>query len=264
MIAIAVGLVLMLIVSGIAVIGFTQINNLKDRLAAEENINRIELLLRSTFEQAVDVRSADIAYGATYNVTGWAGGLRAAFNWNTIAATPSDWNTIAHFYREMGGTQSTGVLGNGDLFPTAIFYRRPSAATSGVLFFQMGHEGAVKQTNLTPDWDEPFVDRVSLLQMDKNINDAYGRVSSVRFRVAVRYHDFTSTERIWCPVADIQAATVGCVNTAKYRDLEKEFTILLRNNLLKAEGTAGMSGSLSEERNMGFLYFFKLISPLGI
>lgn len=263
MIATAIGLVLVLIVTGIAVVGFTQMNSLRDRLAAEENLNRVELLLRSTIGQAVDVRSADVVYGSPFSVSNWDGGLRAAFNWNTMAAAGADWNTVGHFYREGGGTMASGVYGNGDLFPTAIFYRRPSATTSGVLFFHMGAAGAAKVTNLTPSYSEPYVDRISLLQMDKNNNDAYGRVTSVRFRVAVRYHEFGHTDRVWCPVADIQAATGGCVNQARYRDLEKEFTILVRNNLLKAAGVTGMTGNLAEERSMGFLYFFKLISPLG-
>ncbi len=269
MIAVGIGLILILIVAGIAVIGFSQMNSLRDRLAAEENLNRVEILLRSTVGQAVDIRSVDVVYGANFPVSTWAGGLRAPFLWNTIASTPANWNTIGHFYREMGGTMTTGVQGNGDLFPTAIFYRRPTATTSGVLFFHMGMgtpppTPPPKATTLTPSYSEPYVDRISFLQMDKNLNDAYGRVSSLRFRVAVRYHDFSSIARVWCPVADIQAATAGCVTAAKYRDLEKEFTILVRNNLLKPAGTAGMTGTLAEERVMGFLYFFKLISPLGI
>ncbi len=261
MIASAIGTVLILIVSGVAVIGFSQMNSLRDRLAAEENLNRIELVLRSTLGQAVDVRSADITYGSPFDVMGWDGGLRANFNWNTIAAAGSDWNTIGHFYRETGGTASSGANGNGTLLPTALFYRRPSATTSGVLFYHMGGNGVV---NLTPSYAEGFVDRLSLIEMTKNNNDAYGRVVSVRFRVAVRYHDFSSTSRIWCPSADIAAATAGCVSSARYRDLEKEFTILLRDNLLKASGTAGMTGTLSEERTMGFLYFFRLINPVRL
>ena len=48
MIATAVSGVLIVIVCSIAVIAFVQTSNLKDRLAAEENLNKIELYFKST------------------------------------------------------------------------------------------------------------------------------------------------------------------------------------------------------------------------
>lgn len=256
LIASGIGSVLILIVSGIAVIGFTQMNNLKDRIAAEENLNRIELLLRSTIGQAVDVSGTDMTTTSPVNVASWTGALAANFVANQISATPN-WTMVGHFYRETGGSglQSSTDGSQGTLQPTAIFYRRPSATTSGVLFFNMG-----ATSSLTPNYVDPYVDRISYLEMQKNVNSTFNKVTSVRFRVSIRYHDFGIPTRTWCPVADIQGGI--CVTDAKYRDLDREFTILVRNNLLKSSGTSGLTGSTAEERVMGFLYFFKLINPL--
>lgn len=268
MIAATIGGILILIISAIAIIGFTQMNSLKDRLAAEENVTRLELLLRQTIGQAVDITGTNITYASPYAVSTRNGGLRASFNW-TDMTQGSNWNVIGHFLRESGGsglqTSDDGNMGN--LMPTAIFYRRPTATTSGVLFFNLGR--AITATNpnypsMSASYSEPFIDRISLLQMEKNVNVSYNKVTSVRFRVSIRYHEFGSSARVWCPVQNINAATAGCVTTARYRDLQREFTILIRNNLLKSAGAAGLTGSTSEERTMGPLYFFRLISPMGM
>ena len=260
LIATAIGGVLIVIISIIAIIGFTQMSSLRDRLAAEESLDKVELYFRATLGQAVDVSGTNLAIGAfPFAVPGWTGNLRANFQWDQIADTATAWNAIGYFYREVGGSGAQAVESvGGTLRPTAIFYRRPEAAgTAGVLFFDNG-----ETTTLTPDYSDLFVDRITYLAMDKNINTNYNKVASVRIRVAVRYHDFGIPLRTWCPVADIAAAVAGCNNGAKYRDLDREFTVLIRNNLLKAAGTASMTGSLVEERIMDSLYFFRMITAV--
>lgn len=262
LIATAIGGVLIVIISIIAIIGFTQMSSLRDRLAAEESLDKVELYFRSTLGQAVDVAAADLAIGAfPFAVPGWTGNLSGNFQWDQIADTPAAWNAIGYFYREIGGSGAQAVQSvGGTLRPTAIFYRRPeSTGTAGVLFFDNG-----ETTTLTPDYSDLFVDRITYLAMDKNINTTYvpNKVSSVRIRVSVRYHDFGIPLRTWCPTLDITNGVAGCDNGSKFRDLDREFTVLIRNNLLKTAGTASITGSLSEERIMDSLYFFRMITAV--
>ena len=261
LIATGIAGVLVLIVSTISTIGYTQLASMRERITAEENMNRLELLFRQTLGQAVDVSGTDLSIATSpYSVPSWTGGLAANFVWDQIGDTPTAWNVIGHFYRETGGSglQTSTDGQGGTLMPTAIFYRRPeSSGTSGVLFFNMG-----SSADMAPNYADPFIDRISYLEMQKNISATYNKVTSVRVRARVRYHDSAIFERTWCPALDITNNVAGCNNGAKFRDLDLEFTIMIRNNLLKAAGTAGLTGTTNEERAMGFLYFFRLISPV--
>lgn len=260
MIATAVSGVLIVIVCSIAVIAFVQTSNLKDRLAAEENLNKIELYFKSTLGQAIDIDATDMgAIVSPFSVPGWTGSLVGNFVYDQIADS-AQWTTLGYFYREIGGSGNQAdatELAGGTLRPTAIFYRRPETNTSGVLFFNGGDMNL-----LTPNYSDRYVDRISYLEMQKNVNANYNKVTSVRIRVAVRYHDSTVSFRTWCPVADLAAGTAGCNQDAKYRDLDREFTVVIRNNLMKASGVPGLNGGTAEERTMGNLYFFRLVNPI--
>lgn len=259
MVGAMIGIILMAVIAAILTIAQYQYLTTRDRMIAEARALEIENALKSILTQAVEVRhDANAAAGAFGNQPGR---LAADFNWSTLAAPT--WTVVGFFRRELRVGYGTadpvnppGALGPA-LRKTAIFYREPTATTSGVLFIDLGTN--VDATAMAPGYNDLYFDRISSLSMDKVRHQSYDRVTTANFTVSIRYHYAGIRNRIWCPAANM-GVSAGCTANSGWRDLNRSFSILLRNNLLI--GTAGAAQATNAgERVLGNLHFFQPVIP---
>lgn len=282
----AIGSIIMLTVASIFFfLNYTYLSK-KDRLDAEDQAATAEYMLKLLFSQAVDVQGtvtggATFASGGIVNpVVGTVGQVVGNIQGGPNIATfdqivAPQWIKIAAFLRENQASTSAGPT-HGLLARTAIWFRRPEAAaapnnTSGVMFFDIGTRlapnAAPAAAAMQPDYSDPYVGRISYLQVNKSLTPNYNRLASVEFVMRFRYHEKATSAVTFCPQRNIAAPgpiIAACnVAGAMWRDLERRFTILLRNNIVKLAGDTTMLGTSgqNEERILGNLYFFQPIIP---
>lgn len=259
--ALGVSGILLLVVTTLSFYSYFQFQNMKTRLEAEIEANRLEYLFKTYLTQAVNISGAvgaglTEATGANFtindvNATGqWFGPPNgAAVIWDQMGDLAGDWVTLGVFVREVG----TAAAG-GELVPTAIWFRKPSAITSGVVFFDDGSNPG----NMAPSYSDQFVSGITRLEFQRR--DVADALASLRISFTLRYHVKSGASvNGWCPVADINAAVVGCVNANNnFREIEKNFDVVVRNNY---RSDTSVDGSAVEQRTLGRLYFFKVINP---
>ncbi len=262
MTAVGVSGVILLVVTTLSLYTYFQFQSMKSRLEAEISANRLEYLFKSYLTQAVNISGAvglTEATGMNFvindaDATGrWFGPPNgAAVVWDQMADLVGDWVTLGVFVREVGD----GPRG-GELAPTAIWFRKPTAATAGVIFFDSEPSGAAAAA-MSPDYNDQFVSGITRLEFQRQ--DIAGALASVRISYAIRYHVKSGTSvNGWCPQADIAAAVAGCVNVNNnFREVEKNFDVVVRNNY---RSDADATGSAVEQRTLGRLYFFRVINP---
>ncbi len=247
----------MAVIATVLSIAQIQYISTRDRIIAETRASEIEIALKSVLSQAVEV-SNDTAAGAG-NLAALPGRLAANFAYNTIAASPV-WTTIGVFAREVrAGVGNADPVSATAIMQTAVFYRRPAAATSGVLFIDLGNAAGAA---MVAGYNDLYFDRISSISMTKSRHPTYDRVTSVNFTYTIRYHVGGAQNKNWCPAADMGIAA-GCIANSGWRDLTRSFSVLLRNNLL---GTSAQSGNAAsavsrQDRVMGNLHFFQPLIP---
>lgn len=228
----------------------------REKMEAEELAARAEVLFRMAFSQAVRVQNTVTSIASGSTLTG-VGQIADSFLYDQIADTAAAWTPIAVFLRE-AQPALTGTL-YGQPAPTAIWYRRPETTTSGVLFFAMPNTAGA----MSPSYQIPYTERISYLELTKRRHNVLDVVTSVDIAFRVRYHTASNGRTNWCPQADISAAVAGCTTAANWADIERRFSIPLRNNLVRSstDTTYSSTGVTGEERVLGNLYFFQNVIP---
>jgi len=273
MAALAIGSVAMAIVGTLLSNMIEQFQTTNDRLDAEAMANRAQTLLQNVFSQAVDVQDTNagtipavINGGAPTPQPGQilSFGVNDNFSFKQISDTPAAWTTLAVFQREGNGGDP------GKLTKVGVFYRRPEATnpnTMGMIFVVQSNDAGNPMTPSTAPgltYSSEYIDRVTLLEMTKHRHPNFDKVVSLDVHVQVRYQMGASVGLSWCPEADITAATGSCKNTVGRKNIDRYFTILLRNNLVHPVTTNMASTAVSsEERVLGDLYFFQASIPPG-
>lgn len=231
----------------------------REKMTAEENAARAEVLFKMVFSQAVRIRNTftpgEIASGTTIPSIGV---IADGILFDQIADTPAAWTPLAVFLREASPTLQAPVYGNPAR--TAIWYRRPeSTGTAGVLFFDMGNVAGA----MSPSYADQYIDRVSYLSITKKQHPVLDVVTDVDVVIRIRYHTAANGRTNWCPQLDITASVAGCTTAANWNDVERRFSITLRNNLIRSATDASKASSAvtGEERVLGNLFFFQPVLP---
>lgn len=239
--------------------------SVRDRLITENLGFQAETVFRNTFGQALDIEFNNSNIPNNLSLTSRSGRVYSnlgstGFLFDEMGDS-ANWQNIALFYREnaTGLRSGTGAV-RGNPLPTFVFYRRPSLTTSGVIFFDLS-AGPNSGVFMNPDYGDVFIDRVSTFGITKVRHATYNKVTNIEVLIRLRYHMFTGRGRNWCPQTDIQNGVGGCTMVSNWRDLEKRFTVTLKNGLVKAAGV-GSSVVTSDERTLGNLYFFRLVNPM--
>jgi prepilin-type N-terminal cleavage/methylation domain-containing protein len=254
--------------------------SIRDRLSAEAEAYKAEAVFRSVFGSALDIAFNDT--GSTVNGIPQDLGTHTGqiYANQTKAGTPSrrffefdqiadsqTWTRIATFFRE----GSTGIVGQvsvagasrkavGRALPTMVFYHAPSLTKSGAIFFDLSSPNS--STSLVyPDFGDVFIDRVSTFGITKVKHQSFDKVTAIEVHLRLRYHTFAGKSESWCPQLDIGNNTGGCRNGSLSRDIERNFTVTLSNNLIKPQGSYSGMLTTSELRTFGDIYFFKMTSP---
>ncbi len=261
--------ILILIASVLSSWAISRYYSVRDRLLAESVSYKAETLFRNVYGQAIDVEFDNGIVPATLgglsgriHHTSLTGPTSAEFSFEQLSAA-SDWTRVSLFYRE----QATGLTGGatptavGDVRRTAVFYREPTATTSGVIFFNLSSP-ATSSADMQPTYDEAFVERVSAFGITKQRHPFQNKTTSIEVLIRIRYFMYPNGGQNWCPQPDIAAGAGSCALQTAWRDLERRFNVLLANNLIKAEGSFTHSTVLGEERTLGNLYFFRLSLPM--
>lgn len=232
----------------------------REKMAAEETAARAEVLFKLVFSQAVRLR-AGVTGGALDSggaIASGIGEVRDGIVYDQIADTGSAYTGIAVFLREASPALQ-GVT-YGVPTRTAIWYRRPETTSSGVIFFDMGNVAG----NLSPTYADQFIDRVSYLSITKRTHPVLTDVlTNLDVVLRIRYHAASNGRFNWCPQLDIANAVVGCTVAANWADVERRFSIVLRNNMLRSASSTDLSSTAvtTEERILGNLYFFQPVLP---
>lgn len=258
--AVGVSGLVLLIIATLSMYVYVQFENTKAQLQAEASANRLEYLFKLYLTQAINISGVTgltEVTGANFSVndataTGrWFGVPNgAAVVWDQMGDLVGNWATLGVFVRETGmGTDS-------DLQPTAIWYRKPTAATSGVIFFDTG----ATPGNMVPDYGDPFVSGITRFEFQRQDIGVPAQLSSLRINFRLRYQRKRGNAGVnWCPTVDITNGVAGCATPgASYREIEKNFDVVLRNNFRSAVGVNGTPG---EVRTLGRLYFFQITNP---
>lgn len=229
----------------VTVVLLIQLNKKKlqidDRMDSESGLLRAEWILRTYLSQAVNM------YGTgNTSLDGYGGptGRIRLFNGISSTLTPAI-NTVAVFNREAGNRG----MGGSAIRSTGIFFHKPTATSSGVVFVDAGANPAA----ISPDYSDLFIENVVEFETRNftyHQNDPSRPLLSAEIRIVVRYFTTENTSKSWCPKADI-AANV-CTQPTNYKDDERIFRVFFRNNDLN---TTARGGNLREFAQ-GFLYFF--------
>lgn len=242
----------------------TKYFEVKERLEANLEAAKAESLLRQYFSQAVDLVNDVDYFGGSENISftnPLHGEIRNGIDYDQISDMSTDWSTLAVFLRETStGLNLAGGKGYTALKRTAMWYRRPSLTTAGVLFIGPGTSGVT----LKPSYSDPHIDHLSRIYIKKNLVGTTDHLASLDITIDIRYHPFSGQDLNWCPQKDIASGAHGCsAYKTSFKDVEHSFRILLQNNLVKEMGVTSDSPIISEQRVMGSLYFFRAIFPLG-
>lgn len=266
---VAITSVLMLVVASLLFyMNFSYLTK-KDRMEAEEAAAKAEFLLKLAFSQAVDIQFAGPALpgaGVPANLAGASGQVARGVIDRIPAA---QWLKIAAFQREVQGNTA---LTHGLIARTAIWFRRPEVTSGGVLFLDMGLpriaiNAEPAPINMQPNYSDDYIPRISHLEIAAQSTNNYAKLASLEFRMRFRYHSKASSATTWCPRANLPggAAPIGACNVAgaQWQDLDRRFTVLLRNNLVRTRLNASRvgTGAGAEERVLGNLYFFQPYLP---
>lgn len=287
MVGLGIMSIISLIMFGLFVLATNQFYALSAKSETDELGARLEYTLRSVFSQAMDVRFGAEPTGAPVDTTPpnayplitdrgqiAATGLVAGDNnaarltFDSLASAPLNWYVLAVFLRETGLAAVPGPE-RGMARKTAVFYRPPSGAarTSGVIFVDHGPvPGAAG--GLSPSYADDFFDRVVLFEMTKHKHALRNVVTSVDFRVHFRYYLRVGSGNTfaWCPAVNVNAGPAVCTTIMPWTDVEKQFSVTLRNNLLRSSTDTNIASAPGqfEERVMGATYFFFPTIPTDV
>lgn len=259
----ASGLVILVVVT-IAMYVYIQHEQTKSRLEAETSANRLEYLFKLYLSQAVNITgtigldeaSANFNLADANGAGRWFGPPNTttppspSIVWDQMSDLAGNWATLGVFIREMGmGTDS-------DLRSAAIWYRKPTPNTSGVVFFDVGND---TNTPMVPDYGDNYVSGITRLEFQRRDVGAPAQLSALRINFTLRYQKRTDAGVNWCPQADIDNAVAGCVTPGVlYNEISRNFEVVLRNNFRSING---VNGTLGEVRTLGRLYFFQILNP---
>mgnify|MGYP001423346280 FL=1 len=258
MVAVAILAVFNLIVATLFSFLSMEFNSTRDRFAAEEMAARAESVMTLLFSQAINVEflngnpTGDLAANRG-RIRDAGGGAPLVYDQIGDIAAPG-WATLAIFQREMSPANF------GTPIKTAVFFRRPEPTTSGMIFIDPGSNTAA---DMRPNYSDEFLDRIVFFRMEKRRHATLNVTTRLDFTIRFRYHLASTRTTTWCPQLDRDNLVAGCTNVATYRDIERNFSVLLRNNLVRPAGAASMAstGSAFEERVLGNLFFFRAVIP---
>jgi prepilin-type N-terminal cleavage/methylation domain-containing protein len=253
--------VLVLILTTLTVFVSSRYQEVKNRLNAEYMASRAEVILRQYFSAAINMGTA---VGATVAnpLAADEGQILNGIDWDQVGDT-ANWTHFASFWRETS-TQRGAQLYGGFPMRTFMWYREPSRDTSGVIFIDGGAGGVgAAAPQFGGGQGDEFIDRVSGLRITKIAHTTFAKVAALDVMIRIRYHPNNQQSPNWCPQADINAGAGGCnaVPLGNFKDIERNFRIVLQNNLLRQRGTGTGRAVDSEERMLGNVYFFRMVVP---
>ncbi|MCB0356936.1 MAG: hypothetical protein KDD40_08010 [Bdellovibrionales bacterium] len=173
-----------------------------------------------------------------------------SFNIADIAANQGKYYFVAKFEREMNSGS-----GLSQFYSTAIYYKTPDSTSddggyeqSGAIVIMPGDDGV--NVNMAPNKSGYIFERVSRFRIrDFSFYPGTHRVTSVTFEVTMRYFLNTKGKKnYWQQTAPV-------LGDALFKDVSRDVTIVLRNNLLDDSG--GLILSTGQVRPLGGVYFFK-------
>lgn len=184
-------------------------------------------MITSTLSQAVNLR-----YETTIPIPTSADfGRIINYDSNIYFSGAVDVKTVAIFERD--ARTSFDMSASKRALPTGIFFQVPRAQKMGVLYIALGQAAGAA---ISPSYSEIFFDHIvefQTTQIENGTGVALANgdgVVAVEFRIVVR--NFWDTDRLkwrWCPSAQMG---VSCPVLASYKDNEKIFRVVLRDNVV--------------------------------
>lgn len=181
-------------------------------------------------------------------------GLIKKFRSGFSLSAAAPFEAIGLFIREAGSAGSS--FNRGDLRATALYFKNPSPTTSGELKIVTSPHG-MGAARLSPSQAQIEFDSIVELELSPGVyNVASGdAVRIMNVRVVTR--KFTSEERgdwRWCP-SDRINRQASCRTKAPFRDIEKNFKLVMYNNAIETT-LSNSDGSPHRETLLGNIYFY--------
>lgn len=250
--------VLFLIFGALIGMSSAQFRAMKDKMEAEMQLLRAGYSLRRHTAQARDLAAVPDAN----NFFGAPGGrlLAGPPLFDSAAVLDNDTNqgrifALAKFDREEGSAAGSRFFG------TSVFFRMPNRngtsneTRSGALIIDQGADTPI--VDLAPTANDLTYSHLSRLRIvEVNLYPESNQVVSVKFELTARYFPFAPGRTAYW------FQTAAQPGEASPRDITHEVLVVLRNNLLHADG--GLTGASTEVRPLNGLYFFKPVVFLEV
>ncbi len=252
LIALTVSSIVILGIYSLMLIQLSSALSIRNHINTEISLMRLDLELRKTLQQAMNVTLSTTDLDS-FNMTTGEGRIREFSSNEAVLSPPFPRiKTIAVFNREVGADDA-------QILPTGIFYAEPTQNTSGVLFIDPGghrnSSGTVTKDSdgvVEPDYGDYFIDNIVAFEV-KRIQHVDNRPISVEFNVVLRYFGSQKSPRNFCSMEQIESSI--CPSMADFYDIKRAFSVTLRNNAY------GYTIGNYKSRLHGLIHFYRSILP---
>ncbi len=246
LIAVALNAVLVTIVASALLKARDMQKNLELQTRDEQERWDAEKMIRSFFQQAIDLKYAAVLpplglnnWTSIPNMTGAIRTFDSDTAWGTLPGT----HALAVFWREDQRSAETGSAAvlKSTFRPTGIYFQKPTPTTWGVLYIDQGLGGI-----LSPDLGDLKFEGLVRVQINNmrtgNVDDYQAEdrepVSSFDIVLTFRKHFGLQKDNqlIFCPRARM-GVQAQCSNTVPSRDLVRTIRVVLRNNIIGVSST---------------------------
>ncbi len=253
LVAVALNAVLVTVVASALLKARDMQKNLEMQTRDEQERWDAEKMLRSFFQQAIDLKFAAIL--PPQGLNNWTGGptmtgairtFDSDLEWGTLPGT----HALAVFWREDQRSPEVGTPAalKSSFRSTGVYFQKPTPLTWGVLYIDPGATGV-----LSPDLSDLKFEGLVRVQVNNirtgNIDDyiAEDREPVTSFDIVLTFRKHFGlqgdNQLIFCPRARM-GVQAECHNTVPSRDLVRTIRIVLRNNIIGVSSTIKLPQAL--------------------
>lgn len=220
------------IIIGLGLLQLTQnqFQSTKTTMSADTNVINFLNTLTTTARLGVKISDADLN-PADLNSTDGLGYFRKSFQYSKLSDTNGDIQVLAYFLRESRISSASDSNNISQWQPTALFFKPPTATTSGKLYLTSARQTTGSVT-LSPRDSDVALDGITEISFSqpKSINQ---RLTSIKLHLTYRVPVGINSTQItmWCPSHDVRANTAGCSAYAG-KDVRREVVLFFSNNKL--------------------------------
>lgn len=226
------GMFAIVIIIGLGILELTQnqFQVTKTTMSVDTNVVSFLNTLSTMARLGVKISDADLNPSQLNSADG-LGYFRKSFQYSKMSDSNGDVQVLAYFLRESMTSSPNDSSNISTWRPTALFFKPPTATTSGKLYLTLGAQ-TQGTALLTPKESDVVLDGITEISFSqaKSIN---GKLKSIKLNLSYRVPiGINATQiKMWCPHSDVQSNTQGCSAHAG-KDVHREIVLFFSNNKL--------------------------------